>query len=120
MGGTNPYIEKPKVEKATRRFKITFVNLNETIEVDPDAPSCGTGIPGSVLDIAQRSQRYLGRMEEILVEDQNPKDQSQVMGRTRGNRLAFFEGDINQLRGKMVRVKIQEVRAFSLSGELVE
>lgn len=69
---------------------------------------------------AQRSQRYLGRMEEILVEDQNPKDQSQVMGRTRGNRLAFFEGDINQLRGKMVRVKIQEVRAFSLSGELVE
>jgi tRNA-2-methylthio-N6-dimethylallyladenosine synthase len=59
-------------------------------------------------------------MEEILVEDQNPKDQSQVMGRTRGNRLAFFEGDINQLRGKMVRVKIQEVRAFSLSGELVE
>ncbi|BAZ91418.1 tRNA-i(6)A37 modification enzyme MiaB [Raphidiopsis curvata NIES-932] len=69
---------------------------------------------------AQRSQRYLGRMEEVLVEDQNPKDQSQVMGRTRGNRLAFFQGDINQLRGKMVRVKIQEVRAFSLSGDLVE
>jgi len=69
---------------------------------------------------AQRSQRYLGRMEEVLVEDQNPKDQSQVMGRTRGNRLAFFQGDINQLRGKMVRVQIQEVRAFSLSGELVE
>ncbi|EFA73969.1 tRNA-i(6)A37 modification enzyme MiaB [Raphidiopsis brookii D9] len=69
---------------------------------------------------AQRSQRYLGRMEEVLVEDQNPKDQSQVMGRTRGNRLAFFQGDINQLRGRMVRVKIQEVRAFSLSGELVE
>jgi len=42
------------------------------------------------------------------------------MGRTRGNRLAFFQGDINQLRGKMVRVQIQEVRAFSLSGELVE
>ena len=69
---------------------------------------------------AQRSQRYLGRMEEVLVEDQNPKDQSQVMGRTRGNRLAFFQGDINQLRGKMVRVQIQEVRSFSLSGELVE
>ncbi|QNP30281.1 tRNA (N6-isopentenyl adenosine(37)-C2)-methylthiotransferase MiaB [Cylindrospermopsis curvispora] len=69
---------------------------------------------------AQRSQRYLGRMEEVLVEDQNPKDQSQVMGRTRGNRLAFFQGDINQLRGKMVRVQIQEVRAFSLSGDLVE
>lgn len=52
MGGTNPYIDKPKVEKATKKFKITFVNLNKTLEVDPAAPSTGTGLPGSVLDIA--------------------------------------------------------------------
>ncbi|MFM7908394.1 MAG: tRNA (N6-isopentenyl adenosine(37)-C2)-methylthiotransferase MiaB, partial [Microcystis sp.] len=43
---------------------------------------------------AERSQRYLGRIEEILVEDVNPKDASQVMGRTRGNRLTFFTGNI--------------------------
>lgn len=52
MGGTNPYIEKPKVEKASRRFKITFSNLGKTIEVDPNGPSSGTGLSGSVLDIA--------------------------------------------------------------------
>jgi len=52
MGGTNPYIDKPKFEKATKKFKITFVNLNKTIEVDPGAGSTGTGLPGSVLDIA--------------------------------------------------------------------
>ncbi len=69
---------------------------------------------------AERSQRYMGRTEEVLVEDQNPKDKTQVMGRTRGNRLTFFKGDINELKGKLVLVKITEVRPFSLTGEPVE
>ena len=69
---------------------------------------------------AERSQRYLGRIEEVLVEDQNPKDKTQVMGRTKGNRLTFFTGDINHLKGELVLVKITEARAFSLTGERVE
>ncbi|PLZ97204.1 tRNA (N6-isopentenyl adenosine(37)-C2)-methylthiotransferase MiaB [Fischerella thermalis CCMEE 5198] len=69
---------------------------------------------------AERSQRYMGRLEEVLVEDQNPKDKTQVMGRTRTNRLTFFTGDINELKGKLVKVRISEVRAFSLTGEPVE
>ncbi|WP_414529989.1 tRNA (N6-isopentenyl adenosine(37)-C2)-methylthiotransferase MiaB [Nodularia chucula] len=69
---------------------------------------------------SERSQRYMGRIEEVLVEDQNSKDTTQVMGRTRGNRLTFFTGDINQLKGQVVKVKITEVRAFSLTGELIE
>jgi tRNA-2-methylthio-N6-dimethylallyladenosine synthase len=68
---------------------------------------------------AERSQRYLGRIEEVLVEEQNTKDPTQVMGRTRGNRLTFFTGDINQLKGQLVQVKITESRAFSLSGEAI-
>jgi tRNA-2-methylthio-N6-dimethylallyladenosine synthase len=68
---------------------------------------------------ALRSQRYGDRLEEVLVEDQNPKDPRQVMGRTRGNRLTFFAGEISQLRGKIVPVKIRDVRAFSLTGEMV-
>ncbi|KAM3113913.1 tRNA (N6-isopentenyl adenosine(37)-C2)-methylthiotransferase MiaB [Phormidesmis sp. 146-33] len=69
----------------------------------------------------ERSQRYGDRIEEILVEDQNLKDPTQVMGRTRGNRLTFFAGDVHQLKGKLVKVKITEVRPFSLTGQpLVE
>jgi tRNA-2-methylthio-N6-dimethylallyladenosine synthase len=68
---------------------------------------------------AERSERYLGRIEEVMVEDVNPRDPSQVMGRTRGNRLTFFEGAIEELKGKTVPVKITTVRAFSLSGEPV-
>lgn len=66
---------------------------------------------------AERSQRYCGRIEEVLVEDQNPKDPTQVMGRTRGNRLTFFPGQIDELKGQLVKVKITEIRAFSLTGD---
>ena len=68
---------------------------------------------------AARSQRYLGRVEEVLVEAQNEKYPAQVMGRTRGNRLTFFAGDIAELKGRSVKVRITEVRAFSLTGERV-
>jgi len=67
-----------------------------------------------------RSERYLGREEEILVEAQNPKDPAQLMGRTRGNRLTFFPGKIEELKGKTVKVRLDEARSFSLTGELTE
>ncbi len=67
-----------------------------------------------------RSRRYLGREEEILIEAQNVKDPNQIMGRTRTNRLTFFPGKIEELKGKNVRVKITEIRAFSITGKLVE
>ncbi len=66
-----------------------------------------------------RSQRYLGREEEILVEAQNSKDPNQVMGRTRGNRLTFFPGKIEELKGQTVKVKITEIRSFSVTGEAI-
>ncbi|MGA7932515.1 MAG: tRNA (N6-isopentenyl adenosine(37)-C2)-methylthiotransferase MiaB [Kovacikia sp.] len=67
---------------------------------------------------AERSQRYRDRVEEILVEDQNPKDLTQVVGRTRSNRLTFFPGKISELKDRLVKVKITAIRAFSLTGEI--
>jgi ferredoxin, 2Fe-2S len=52
MGGSNPYIKAPEIKKPQKNFKITFQNLNKTIEVAPDHPTFGTGLPGSILDIA--------------------------------------------------------------------
>ncbi len=68
---------------------------------------------------AERSQRYFDRTEFVLVEEQNPKNPTQVMGRTNGNRLTFFPGKIEELKGQIVKVKITEVRAFSLTGEAI-
>jgi tRNA-2-methylthio-N6-dimethylallyladenosine synthase len=70
----------------------------------------------------ERSARYAGRVEQILVEGTNPKDPAQVMGRTRTNRLTFFPGERRDgtaiQPGALVDVRIEEVRAFSLSGTL--
>jgi tRNA-2-methylthio-N6-dimethylallyladenosine synthase len=68
----------------------------------------------------ERSARYNGRLEQILVEGTNPKDATQVMGRTRTNRLTFFpaartEGGLWR-PGDLAAVRIEAVRAFSLSG----
>jgi tRNA-2-methylthio-N6-dimethylallyladenosine synthase len=67
----------------------------------------------------ERSQRYLNRVEQVLVEDVNPKDTTQVVGRTDGNRLTFFKGDLTELKGKIIPVKITEIRPFSLTGEML-
>jgi tRNA-2-methylthio-N6-dimethylallyladenosine synthase len=70
----------------------------------------------------QRSGRYLGRVEQVLVEGVNPRDPGQLMGRTRTNRLTFFaaagaQGEVPQ-PGDLVPVRIDAVRAFSLSGQV--
>jgi tRNA-2-methylthio-N6-dimethylallyladenosine synthase len=38
------------------------------------------------------------------------------MGRTRTNRLTFTQGNLEELKGKLVTVKITQVRPFSLTG----
>jgi tRNA-2-methylthio-N6-dimethylallyladenosine synthase len=67
----------------------------------------------------ERSARYAGRTEQVLVEGINPKDPEQVMGRTRTNRLTFFAGNGRWHAGDLVDVRIEEVRPFSLSGSAV-
>ena len=53
MAGVNPYIDTPEPEKPTKRYKVTFLPMDVTIEVDPDRlPYGDTGLPGSLLDIA--------------------------------------------------------------------
>ena len=76
----------------------------------------------------ERSARYAGRIEQVLVEGTNPKDPAQVMGRTRTNRLTFFSAARNPAQpelghwqaGDLVAVRIEAVRAFSLSGQAVD
>ena len=50
----------------------------------------------------ERSQRYQDRIEEVLVEGANPRNPEQVKARTRQNRIVFFDGDAQELQGKLV------------------
>ena len=67
-----------------------------------------------------RSQRYLGRVVEVLVEDRNPKNGDEVMGRTRQGRQVFFPGNVDELKGESVMVDISEARTWSLVGRIAD
>jgi tRNA-2-methylthio-N6-dimethylallyladenosine synthase len=60
-----------------------------------------------------------GRTVEVLVEGPNPRDPSQAMGRTRHNKLCFFPGNGAELKAKLVNVKVEAIRAYTLSGSIV-
>lgn len=68
----------------------------------------------------ERSQRFLGRTLEVLVEGVNPRKSSQAFGRIRHNKLVYFDGDGEALRGQLVNVKIDQCNAYSLFGDMVE
>ena len=53
MGGQNPYIADPDIKLPTRKFKVTFLPMDVTVEVDPsELPYGDDGLAGSILDIA--------------------------------------------------------------------
>lgn len=67
----------------------------------------------------ERSQRYLGRTLEVLVEERNVKQPEQVKGRIDQGRPVYLEGDIEELRGKLVPVEIFDAGAYYLVGKVV-
>ncbi len=68
----------------------------------------------------ERAQRFADRDLEVLVEGPNPKAEGQAMGRSRHNKLVFFPGDGAKLKGQVVQVHVDEVRAYSLIGRHVD
>lgn len=64
----------------------------------------------------ERSRRYVGRVEHVLVEGNDPKNTRDVIGRNETNRTVRFAGSA-ELKGKIVPVRIVEALSFSLRGE---
>jgi tRNA-2-methylthio-N6-dimethylallyladenosine synthase len=61
------------------------------------------------------NQDLLGRVEEILVEDQ---EKGKWRGRTRTNKLVFF-GDARHWLGRLARIHIDRASPWSLQGTVV-
>ncbi len=68
----------------------------------------------------ERSQRYLNTQVEILVEDINPKNPNQIMGRTRQGRQVYCPGTYSELKGQLLSVRITEARPWSLIGTIID
>lgn len=64
---------------------------------------------------AKKSLDYIKTVQEILVEDVNPKKTGYVCGRTESGRLVNFEGE-SSLVGQFVNVEITSARSSALFG----
>ncbi|NTU65264.1 MAG: MiaB/RimO family radical SAM methylthiotransferase, partial [Chloroflexi bacterium] len=61
------------------------------------------------------NRRYQGQMVEVLVED---KHKGKWRGRTRTNKLVFFEDAGTNRRGQLAQVKIEKTGPWSMIGQL--
>ena len=53
MGGQNPYLKDRDIQKPSKAYKIRFMPMDKTIEVDPSkVPYDDHGLEGSILEIA--------------------------------------------------------------------
>jgi len=68
---------------------------------------------------AARSRRLEGRVMELLVDGRSKKNDTELTGRTRCNRVVNFAGDADVSVGDLVDVHITEALPHSLRGTLV-
>ena len=68
----------------------------------------------------KRSERFMGREMEVLVEDVDIKNPSMVKGRIPHGRLTYFSGEISELKGKVVKVKITKSCPYHLIAKIVD
>lgn len=72
-----------------------------------------------VQDIShKKAQVYEGTVQDVLVEEVNPQDDSLVTGRLTNNLLVHFPGN-EEMIGKIVKVRLNECKGFYYFGELV-
>ena len=61
----------------------------------------------------------LGRVEEVLIEERNVKVPTQIMGRTTHGYIVYCDGDIDELRGETIKVRIEVCETYYLAGTRV-
>lgn len=66
---------------------------------------------------AKKSLEYVGKTEEVLVEDVVPKKEGFLCGRTESGRLVSFQGNSDKI-GEFVNVKITSARSSALWGDI--
>ena len=67
----------------------------------------------------KQNQKYLGQVVNVLVEGISKKDDSMLSGYTAHQKLINFKGNKDHI-GKIVPVKVLEVKTWALKGEEIE
>ena len=69
--------------------------------------------------VVYHANQMVGKTYSVLVDGPSKKDPTLLSGYTESGKLVHFRG-IEQLKGHIVSVKIQESHAFSMIGEMVD
>jgi len=64
----------------------------------------------------QKMEKGVGKIEEVLAEEQNRQDASLLTGRTSQNHIVHFPGDASQI-GTFVEVRLEENKGFYYLGK---
>ena len=67
---------------------------------------------------ADINSRYVGQVQDILVEGESKHEPDMLSGRNYANKIVNFRGDIS-LKDKLVKVKITKAQTWILYGELI-
>lgn len=67
----------------------------------------------------EKNQELVGKTVEILVEGKSKTNPNTLSGRTRTNKIVVFPGDLDELYGRLVQVRINQAGAWTLEGEVV-
>ena len=65
--------------------------------------------------ITEHNLKLLDKEEVVIVEGQSKKNPKELFGRTSGNKIINFPGEISQI-GQLVNVKINQLKTHTLSG----
>jgi tRNA-2-methylthio-N6-dimethylallyladenosine synthase len=90
---------------------------------DQVAPEVKAARNGGLLEVAgrvaaARSRRLEGRTVDVLVDGVSKRNEAEVSGRTRCNRVVNFHGENRVSVGDVVQVRVTEVLPHSLRGAL--
>ena len=90
---------------------------------DQVAPEVKAERNGRALEVAsrvaaERSRRLEGRTVEVLVDGLSKRNDAEVSGRTRCNRVVNFHGEGRVAVGDVVQVRVTEALPHSLRGAL--
>ncbi|MGL4980844.1 MAG: tRNA (N6-isopentenyl adenosine(37)-C2)-methylthiotransferase MiaB [Fusobacteriaceae bacterium] len=66
----------------------------------------------------ESSERYMDKIEKVLVEGESRKNKEMLTGRTNTNKVVIFKGD-SSLAGEFVNIKIKECKTWTLYGDIV-
>ena len=100
--------------------KVTQMYMKDAMMISTASANQGSENVRHVFYTSKKNKRYENQIVEVLAEDINSKDETQLMGRTRTNRLTFFPRigpeNFSYMPGDIVKIKINEIRPFSLTG----